>query len=267
VPDVELSEEDLNALGSLTKKSSGGQSYNPYAHIDNKYLNLSTADEFDDDEWLYMTEEQKPRNRTGQLFINTGASCLVGGMVGVFGAARILNQRRFLNLASVRHPVKRSEIVTQIVQSVRVRAGQFGGFGCWVMGTAAIMDLQSSKHALAKRGLPEELPLHYSAALGGFTYGLLGGKVWNVDYLRNKPSLLKQFDSVTVKPPFFDINKRTEYQIFQMYKAREKVPRWINFTVAASRCGLLALTASTITFAMKSISESKYARDIKRWKW
>ena len=51
------------------------------------------------------------------------------------------------------------------------------------MGTAAIMDLQSSKHALAKRGLPEELPLHYSAALGGFTYGLLGGKVWNVDYL------------------------------------------------------------------------------------
>ena len=63
------------------------------------------------------------------MFINTGASCLVGGMVGVFGAARILNQRRFLNLASVRHPVKRSEIVTQIVQSVRVRAGQFGGFG------------------------------------------------------------------------------------------------------------------------------------------
>ena len=50
----------MNALGSLTKKSSGGQSYNPYAHIDNKYLNLSTADEFDDDEWLYMTVSLAP---------------------------------------------------------------------------------------------------------------------------------------------------------------------------------------------------------------
>ena len=50
-------------------------------------------------------------------------------MVGVIGAARILNQRKFLNFASIRHPVKRSEIVTQIVQSVRIRAGQFGGFG------------------------------------------------------------------------------------------------------------------------------------------
>ena len=55
------------------------------------------------------------------------------------------------------------------------------------MGTAAILDLQTSKTALASRGFgtgnEESLPLQYSAAFGGLTYGLLGGKVWNVDRL------------------------------------------------------------------------------------
>ena len=55
VPDVELSEDDLNALGGLSKTTTSGLSYNPYQKIDPKFLELNKFDEEDDDDWLYTT--------------------------------------------------------------------------------------------------------------------------------------------------------------------------------------------------------------------
>ena len=55
VPDVELSDDDLNALGGLSKTTASGLSYNPYQKIDPKFLELNKFDEEDDDDWLYTT--------------------------------------------------------------------------------------------------------------------------------------------------------------------------------------------------------------------
>ena len=44
-------------------------------------------------------------------------------------AGAVLKQRKFLNLKSFKHPVKRSEIITAIVNNCRLRSGQFGSFG------------------------------------------------------------------------------------------------------------------------------------------
>ena len=55
VPDVELSDEDLDALGSLSKKNVKGMEFNPYTKIDPKYLTLGGVEDEDDDEWFYAT--------------------------------------------------------------------------------------------------------------------------------------------------------------------------------------------------------------------
>ena len=55
VPDVELSDEDLDALGSLSKKNVKGMEFNPYTKIDPKYLTLGGLEDEDDDEWFYAT--------------------------------------------------------------------------------------------------------------------------------------------------------------------------------------------------------------------
>merc|ERR1712123_226644 len=74
VPDVELSEEDLDALGSLSKTNVKGMQFNPYTKIDPKYMDLNNAIESDDDdEWFYATDEQKPRNRSEKLFLMVGS--------------------------------------------------------------------------------------------------------------------------------------------------------------------------------------------------
>ena len=59
VPDVELSDDDLNALGGLSKTTASGLSYNPYQKIDPKFLELNKFDEEDDDDWLYTTVSHK----------------------------------------------------------------------------------------------------------------------------------------------------------------------------------------------------------------
>ena len=74
-------------------------------------------------------EEQKPRSRHEKLFINVGSAALTGGFFGLLSAGAVLKQRKFLNLKSFKHPVKRSEIITAIVNNCRLRSGQFGSFG------------------------------------------------------------------------------------------------------------------------------------------
>ena len=74
-------------------------------------------------------EEQKPRSRHEKLFINVGSAALAGGFFGLLSAGAVLKQRKFLNLKSFKHPVKRSEIITAIVNNCRLRSGQFGSFG------------------------------------------------------------------------------------------------------------------------------------------
>ena len=74
-------------------------------------------------------EEQKPRSRHEKLFINVGSAALAGGFFGLLSAGAVLRQRKFLNLKSFKHPVKRSEIITAIVNNCRLRSGQFGSFG------------------------------------------------------------------------------------------------------------------------------------------
>ena len=62
VPDVELSDDDLNALGGLSKTTASGLSYNPYQKIDPKFLELNKFDEEDDDDWLYTTVSTYAKN-------------------------------------------------------------------------------------------------------------------------------------------------------------------------------------------------------------
>ena len=52
---MELSDDDLNALGGLSKTTASGLSYNPYQKIDPKFLELNKFDEEDDEDWLYTT--------------------------------------------------------------------------------------------------------------------------------------------------------------------------------------------------------------------
>ena len=78
---------------------------------------------------MHIQEEQKPRSRHEKLFINVGSAALAGGFFGLLSAGAVLKQRKFLNLKSFKHPVKRSEIITAIVNNCRLRSGQFGSFG------------------------------------------------------------------------------------------------------------------------------------------
>ena len=57
VPDVELSDEDLDALGSLSKTNVKGMQFNPYTKIDPKYMSLgaNAIEDDDDEEWFYAT--------------------------------------------------------------------------------------------------------------------------------------------------------------------------------------------------------------------
>ena len=53
LPQVELNEDELNALSGLGKvDSKTGLSYNPYKDINPEFLKLT---EEDDDDWLYMS--------------------------------------------------------------------------------------------------------------------------------------------------------------------------------------------------------------------
>ena len=72
VPDVELSDDDLNALGGLSKTTASGLSYNPYQKIDPKFLELNKFDEEDDDDWLYTTVSN--RNACPSRLVPTACS-------------------------------------------------------------------------------------------------------------------------------------------------------------------------------------------------
>jgi len=270
VPDVELSDDDLNALGGLSKTTASGLSYNPYQKIDPKFLELNKFDEEDDEDWLYTTEEQKPRSRHEKLFINVGSAALAGGFFGLLSAGAVLRQRKFLNLKSFKHPVKRSEIITAIVNNCRLRSGQFGSFGFWTGGSAAMLDLQSIKSYMTPLGMTIgqcNLSVAATASVGGFTYGLLGSKTYSNDILRTKPKLLKMFPDGSAKPKMYQMNQRLEYQILSMVKARETVPKWINWSTAFGRCALLGATAYTVTWGIDKLVQAKFMREVKRYKW
>ena len=159
LPQVELNEDELNALSGLGKvDSKTGLSYNPYKDINPEFLKLT---EDDDDDWLYMSvrnkmyrktdpsyifstilltwfdfdfeknfqEEQKPRERHGHIFNMVGSAGLIGGAVGMIGGLSVLKRQNFLTIAALRHPIKRSETITKLVSNVRDRSGQYGSFG------------------------------------------------------------------------------------------------------------------------------------------
>ena len=52
-----------------------------------------------------------------------------------------------------------------------------------------------------------------------------------------------------------------------MVKARETVPKWINWSTAFGRCALLGATAYTLTWGIDKLVQAKFMRDIKRYKW
>ena len=67
LPQVELNEDDLNALSGLGKvDSKTGLSYNPYKDINPEFLKLT---EDDDDDWLYMSVRKN-------MYLKTDPSCI-----------------------------------------------------------------------------------------------------------------------------------------------------------------------------------------------
>ena len=66
---------------------------------------------------------------------------------------------------------------------------------------------------------------------------------------------------------FFQMNQRLEYQILSMVKARESVPKWINWSTAFGRCALLGATAYTVTWGIDKLVQAKFMREVKRYKW
>ena len=67
LPQVELNEDELNALSGLGKvDSKTGLSYNPYKDINPEFLKLT---EDDDDDWLYMSVRNKMYPKTDPSYI------------------------------------------------------------------------------------------------------------------------------------------------------------------------------------------------------
>jgi len=257
LPQVELSEDELNALSGLGKvDQTRGVAYNPYQNINPEFLNLNDDD---DDDWLYLSEEQKPRERTGHIFNMVGSAALVGGGVGILSGMRLLHRRNFLNFATLRHPIKRSELITNIVTAVREKSAQFSSFAFVISMSWAFLD----KKFPVK---PAE-----GAAFGGAAYGFMG-PFWHKDIGRTLPLLRTKekewLEKTDRAPKFWEINNWTESKILNRYRNAQKVPFGVNLFTGVGRIGVLAATAYFITNGMEWAGQQKgILRDIKRWKW
>ena len=82
-----------------------------------------------------------------------------------------------------------------------------------------------------------------------------------------KAAFQMAFHGITLFKFLFQMNQRLEYQILSMVKARETVPKWINWSTAFGRCALLGATAYTVTWGIDKLVQAKFMRDIKRYKW
>lgn len=58
-----------------------------------------------------------------------GTAGLTGGAFGMIGGLSMLRRKQFLNISTLRHPIKRSELITNIVTNVRNSSAQFSSFG------------------------------------------------------------------------------------------------------------------------------------------
>lgn len=273
VPDVELSDEDLDALGSLSKTNVKGMQFNPYTKIDPKYMSLgaNAIEDDDDEEWFYATDEQKPKSRAEKLFLNVGSATMIGGGVGLMGAMGALKRSDLLKRAALTHKVKRGTMINTVVGRVRDRSGQFGSFGFAIGGVSSILDMQWAKEtAIAGNFKFGDLSLQQTAAIGGMTYGLVGSKFYSTDMTRTKPKLLKQFPEFPAgKPAFYELNNRIEYWSLSRCINKEKVPRYLNMMTGCTRLASLGLAAFTMTAGLDWMSTTKisWIRELKRYKW
>jgi hypothetical protein len=103
LPAAELSDDEMDALSGLTKINPTGKqgSFNPYKTINPEFL--TTALEQDDDDWMYMGEDNKPRERTGHIFNMVGSGGLVV-LLPLFQIAEIGPQKP-AHLPSLHHLV------------------------------------------------------------------------------------------------------------------------------------------------------------------
>jgi len=60
-----------------------------------------------------------------------GSAGLLGGSVGVMRGLRVLKMKNFLNLKSFKNPVKRSDIITNLVTNVRETSAKCSTFGTY----------------------------------------------------------------------------------------------------------------------------------------
>jgi len=275
VPDVELSEEDLDALGSLSKTNVKGMQFNPYTKIDPKYMDLNNAIESDDDdEWFYATDEQKPRNRSEKLFLNVGSATVIGGGVGLLGAMGSLRRSDLLKRAAFTHKVKRGTMINTIVGRVRERSGQFGSFGFFIGGIAALCDMEWTKN-LTMGGMPvggvvRQMNVQQTAALGGVAFGMVGSKFYSQDMSRKKVNLMRQFPEFPAgKPAFYELNNRIEYWTLSRCITKDTCPRYLNMLTGTGRLATLGAAAFSMTAGLDWMNTTKigWIRDLKRWKW
>jgi len=260
LPAAELSDDEMDALSGLTKINPTGKqgSFNPYKTINPEFL--TTALDQDDDDWMYMGEDNKPRERTGHIFNMVGSGGLVGGAFGVLSATRILHNRSFLTLKSLRHPIKRSESITAVVSNCRDWSAKAGTFAFVTSLGWAFLDKQ----------IPVDPK--FGSAFGGAVFGL--SPFWHKDMNRTRQSLLKQEqewlrNNNNKGPRFWQLNQLLENKILNRYRAEgSTVPKSLNFMTGMGRVGFFATAAYGITYAMEQASNSKgFIRDVKRWKW
>jgi len=262
LPQVELNEDELNALSGLGKvDTKRGLSFNPYEKIDPEFLKLKDDD---DDEWLYISEEQKPRERSQHIFNMVGGAGLVGGGIGVLRGMRMLHRKQFLNFATLRHPIKRSEIITNIVNNVRDSSCKCSTFAFVMSISWAFLDKMNP--------FPQLGPIEpkTGAAIGGMMYGM--SPFWHKDRARTLPALkirekewLKEYGR---QPRIWQLNNWMESKILNRYREAPKIPSLVNYGTGFGRIGILAVTAYSITHAMDWAGKQKgILRDIKRWKW
>jgi hypothetical protein len=58
-----------------------------------------------------------------------GTAGLTGGAMGMIQGMKMLHRKQFLNISTLRHPIKRSELITNIVSNVRNWSAKYSSFG------------------------------------------------------------------------------------------------------------------------------------------
>ena len=125
-----------------------------------------------------------------------GSGGLVGGAFGVLSATRILHNRSFLTLKSLRHPIKRSESITAVVSNCRDWSAKAGTFGSLIYSILCLLAFSAFVTSLGWAFLDKQIPVDpkFGSAFGGAVFGL--SPFWHKDMNVNKSNSTLLFNTL-----------------------------------------------------------------------